>query len=100
MIYTDISLEDTVCQVIGQIVSDMDGEKVMLSIENGKYYNLGDVGGVIWESMKQPISVREIIRKLMERYNVTETRCEKQVISFLHHLLEHGLIYVSTNNGN
>src|SRR5699024_2787476 len=100
MIYTDISLEDTVCQVSGQIVSDMDEEKVMLSIENGKYYNLGDVGGVIWESMKQPISVRELIRKLTERYDVTETRCEKQVIAFLHHLLEHGLIYVPTNNGN
>ena len=23
----------------------MDGEKVMLSIQNGKYYNLGEIGG-------------------------------------------------------
>ena len=27
----------------GNVVSDMDGEKVMLSIHNGKYYNLGEV---------------------------------------------------------
>ena len=27
----------------------MDGEKVMLSINNGKYYNLGEIGGDIWE---------------------------------------------------
>ena len=33
----------------GNIVSDMGGEKVMLSIENGKYYNLGEMGGEIWE---------------------------------------------------
>jgi len=33
--------------VEGNIVSNMDGEKVMLSIKNGKYYNLGEIGGFI-----------------------------------------------------
>ena len=37
----EMSLKSVVSQVEGQIVSDMGGEKVMLSIPNGKYYNLG-----------------------------------------------------------
>ncbi|WP_332326988.1 PqqD family peptide modification chaperone [Metabacillus litoralis] len=41
----------------GNIESDMDGEKVMLNLENGKYYNLGGTGGVIWDLMKEPISI-------------------------------------------
>ena len=35
----NISLENMIVQSKGNIVSDMDGEKVMLSINNGKYYN-------------------------------------------------------------
>lgn len=36
------------------VVSDMDGEKVMLSVHNVKYYNLGEVGGLTWELMNEP----------------------------------------------
>ena len=39
----------TISQIKGNIVSDMSGEKIMLSIEKGKYYNLGEIGGEIWE---------------------------------------------------
>lgn len=37
-----IDVNHVIVQVEGNIVSDMDGEKVMLSIKNGKYYNLGE----------------------------------------------------------
>ncbi|MEH7510936.1 lasso peptide biosynthesis PqqD family chaperone, partial [Priestia megaterium] len=43
-----------VTQSEGNIVSDMGNEKVMLNIENGKYYNLGEIGGDIWESISKP----------------------------------------------
>ena len=46
-------------QVKGNIVSDMGGEKVMLSVNKGKYYNLGEIGGDIWELIRK-ISVNQI----------------------------------------
>ena len=46
-----ISLNSRIVQSKGNMVSDMDGEKVMLNIEKGKYYNLGELGGTIWGSM-------------------------------------------------
>ena len=49
----------------GNIVSDMDGEKVMLSIQSGKYYNLGKLGGEIWELMKEPISIEALVATLL-----------------------------------
>ncbi|TDL31807.1 lasso peptide biosynthesis PqqD family chaperone [Jeotgalibacillus sp. S-D1] len=76
----------------GNIVSDMDGEKVMLSIENGKYYNLGEVGGDIWDLMEQPVSLQDMVAALTSQYNVTMEECEEQVLSFLDHLAEEGLI--------
>ena len=50
-----IFLNQEVTQGKGNIVSDMGGEKVMLSIENGKYYNLGEMGGEIWDLIQEQL---------------------------------------------
>lgn len=84
-------------QVPGNIVSDMDGEKVMLSIHNGKYYNLGELGGVIWELIKDPISIQELVIELQSQYEVEQTECEEHVTIFLSQLIEQGLINIKEN---
>ncbi|GAB6455616.1 hypothetical protein bcgnr5390_58550 [Bacillus luti] len=89
-----ILLNQCVEQVKGNVVSDMDGEKVMLSIKNGKYYNLGRLGGVIWELIEKPIPVTQLVTTLMSEYEVEQLQCEGQVISFLEMLLEEGLVVV------
>ena len=82
------------CQVPGNIVSDMDGEKVMLNIEKGKYYNLGQLGGDIWELLKSPIKVETLVTTLLSQYNVDRDQCAEQVSTFLNQLLEQGLVKV------
>ena len=88
----NISKNSFISQKQGNIVSDMDGEKVMLSIQNGKYYNLGELGGEIWELMKEPISIQELVTTLQSQYDVDQTECEEQVTAFLNQLIEEGLI--------
>jgi acetylornithine/succinyldiaminopimelate/putrescine aminotransferase len=92
VINTIISLKDTVVQGEGNIVSDMDGEKVMLSVKNGKYYNLGDIGGEIWELIKSPTAITKLVDMLTASYEVEESECLQQVLSYLEHLLNEGLI--------
>ncbi|PFP95330.1 PqqD family protein [Bacillus cereus] len=89
-----ILLNQCVAQVKGNVVSDMDGEKVMLSIKNGKYYNLGRMGGVIWELIEKPISVTQLVTTLISEYEVEQSQCEGQVVSFLEMLLEEGLVVI------
>ncbi|MGG7620205.1 lasso peptide biosynthesis PqqD family chaperone [Bacillus coreaensis] len=90
----EILLTDYVKQVEGNIVSDMGGEKVMLSIENGKYYNLGESGGTIWGLLEESTMVKDVITKLTEMYEIEHEECEEQVITFLNHLLKEGLVKV------
>jgi hypothetical protein len=90
----NISKNHLLVQKQGNIVSDMDGEKVMLSIQNGKYYNLGELGGEIWELMKEPISTQDLITTLQSQYDVDQTECEEQVTSFLNQLIDEGLICI------
>src|SRR5688572_7459146 len=87
-----ISLNSTIVQSPGNIVSDMDGEKVMLSVQNGKYYNLGEIGGAIWEHIEKPILISDLIAALMSEYDVNQTDCEEQVVSFLNLLARENLI--------
>lgn len=87
-----ISLKDYIVQAEGNIVSDMDGEKVMLSIKNGKYYNLGTVGGVIWDHLQKPILVEDLISRLQSEYSVETEQCQADVLPFIEHLFEENLI--------
>ncbi|KLV25971.1 PqqD family protein [Niallia circulans] len=91
-----INKQTIVVQTPGHIVSDMNGEKVMLSIANSKYYNLGHIGGDIWELIKEPISIDRVVAILMEKYEVTQRKCEQHVCSFLETLKEEGLITIKS----
>jgi hypothetical protein len=94
LIKEKIILESKIVQKPGSIVSDMDGEKVMLNIDNGNYYNLGEMGGVIWEMIKEPISVDELINDLLLEYDIDKMDCENQVILFINKLNSEDLISV------
>lgn len=89
-----LSLNHLVSQGKGNIVSDMGGEKVMLSVSNGKYYNLGEMGGEIWEMIESPTVINELISKLMNQYNVEKSQCEEEVLSFLEVLQNDNLIQI------
>ncbi|MDT3428792.1 hypothetical protein J2Z22_004386 [Paenibacillus forsythiae] len=90
-----LSIDTVLVQCEGNIVSDMDGEKVMLSIEQGKYFNLGQVGGDIWGIISTPRTVKEIIDSLRQLYEVDAEICEQDVIPFLQSLLKEDLIRVA-----
>ncbi|KAA8997547.1 lasso peptide biosynthesis PqqD family chaperone [Paenibacillus spiritus] len=91
---TALSPETVVVQCEGNVVSDMDGEKVMFNLEQGKYYNLGQVGGDIWSLIESPRTVQALIVSLQEIYEIDAEICEQDVMPFLQHLLSEGLIRI------
>lgn len=87
-----IAVDQPVVQKPGSIVSDMGGDKVMMNIASGKYYNLGVIGGRIWTMIEQPKSVELIINELVLEYDIERIECEPQVVAFMDHLYSEGLI--------
>ncbi|MCK1982997.1 MULTISPECIES: lasso peptide biosynthesis PqqD family chaperone [Peribacillus] len=87
-----LSKNKVITQSQGNIVSDMDGELVMLSIEKGNYYNLGVLGGEIWSLIEKPIIISDLLEKLISQYDVSQQDCEEEVLSFLSDLYNEGLI--------
>ncbi|MFD1359152.1 lasso peptide biosynthesis PqqD family chaperone [Fictibacillus halophilus] len=87
-----ISKQSVIQQKQENIISDMDGETVMMSIQNGKYYNLGVIGGTIWNKLIDPISFEHLIDDLISEFEIEKNECESQVISFLELLYEENLV--------
>ncbi|MDR3598918.1 MAG: lasso peptide biosynthesis PqqD family chaperone [Desulfosporosinus sp.] len=87
-----ITLQSVISAKKDIVTADMDGEVVMLSIESGKYYNLGNTGGVIWEVITDPITVEQVIDNLVDNYDVSRGQCEEEVLAFLRDAHQEGLL--------
>ncbi len=64
-------------------VTELDGEKVMVDFESGKYFIIKGCGNDIWDMLSEEISPNEIVDKLLTEYNVSREECEQSVLSFL-----------------
>ncbi|WP_035773435.1 lasso peptide biosynthesis PqqD family chaperone [Butyrivibrio sp. VCD2006] len=73
-------------------VTDLSGEKVMIDFESGKYFMIKGSGNDIWDLIQEEITVGDIIKKLLEEYDVSEEECEKSVDEFLTKLKEYEFI--------
>lgn len=76
----------------GLMTADMNGSAVMMDVMTGKYYNLGEVGGRIWELLEDPMPLAELIEKLTGEYDVSAQQCLADTTPFLEKLLDRGLL--------
>lgn len=72
--------------------AEVDGELVLLDVEQGVYYGLNPVGARLWELMQDPISVQALVDKIAEEYSVNRSRCHSDIVNIVQDLLHHGLV--------
>lgn len=73
-------------------VTELDGEKVMVDFETGKYFLIKGCGNDIWDMLQEEVSVNEIVDKLLAEYDVTREVCEVSVINFIDKLESYNFI--------
>ena len=99
MASTNVSRALTISSVVvaarDQVSSDLAGEAVVLSLQSGRYYGLARVAARIWELLKTPTRVADIRDTIVQQFDVEPERCERDVLTFLQHLAEQGLIEIS-----
>jgi hypothetical protein len=86
MVEKQLSPASVITRSCELVSSDIDGEVVMMSIENGKYYGLDKVGSRIWELLEDQFLVSDLIDKLLGEFAVDRDTCEKDVMFFLQKL--------------
>ena len=76
------------------LVSEIDGELVMLSVERGNYYGLSAVGKRIWELLDQPRDVGTLCILLQQEFEETSDICKQEVLQFIGQLLDEKMVEV------
>jgi len=89
-----IGLKTKIKRKEGFADTEVDGNKVLMSVESGKYYGLNQVGTDIWAKIEEKVSVSELIDKLLGEYDIDKKSCEEQVLRYLNHLNDNDLIEV------
>ncbi|MDY6801296.1 MAG: lasso peptide biosynthesis PqqD family chaperone [Bacteroidota bacterium] len=90
-----LTKETIIQRNIDILASDIDGEKVMMSIQQGEYYGLGKTGSFIWDNIEKPITINDLVDLITEKYKVSKEQCLKDILPFLNDLAEKKLIVCS-----
>ncbi len=89
-----LSADTLVVRAAGIVATDMDGQWVMMSIENGKYYSLDAVASRIWDLIEKPLAMKDIVAALLTEYRVEEEQCRTGVADFLKGMIAKRLIAI------
>ena len=87
-----ISPDYTISRHEGQISSKLDGDVVLLSIEQGEYYQMDTIGSRIWDLIEKPMLFKDLCEQLTREFDVDMAQCQEDVSSFLGELTDKSLI--------
>ncbi|MDZ4992164.1 lasso peptide biosynthesis PqqD family chaperone [Clostridium perfringens] len=89
-----LSLDSIVSQKEDIDVTELNGEKVMMNLDKGKYFMLNETGSVIWDAINEPKSISEIIESIINEYDIDKETCESKVLEYLEKLNHEELVFI------
>ncbi|PGD05844.1 PqqD family protein [Bacillus wiedmannii] len=78
----------------GTIISEFEGEAVLLNISQGIYYGIDEVGLEIWKLIVEKNSLGVIKTYLVNNYDITKKELSDDTERFIENLYEKGLIEI------
>jgi hypothetical protein len=83
-----ISLATRVRRNPDLVATEMDGDLVMLHVERGQYFGVGQVGRRIWEMLDALHDVAALCADVEARFDVDAARCNADLLEFVADLLD------------
>jgi len=80
----------------GWLTSKVGQELIMMSVQNGVYIGLNEVGARVWEMIASPKDISELCGALAEEFDVTAQDCRGEVESFVAELERRGAVLQAT----
>src|SRR5947208_13715139 len=65
------------------LTAEVDGEIVMMSIEQGRYFGLDDIGSDIWKRIEPPCSFVRLVDQLVADYDADRSTIAADVQALL-----------------
>lgn len=90
----DISDSTTIVAAHDLLAGEFGEELIVLSLRDGVYYGLEDVGARIWKLLQEPITMAAICDTLASEYDIARAHCEQDVRALLGELAAKGLVEI------
>ena len=74
------------------LTAEVDGEIVMMSIEQGRYFGLDDIGSDIWKRLDEPCSFAALVDRLTVDYDADRTTIAADVQDLLRLMAEQDVV--------
>jgi hypothetical protein len=74
------------------LAAEVDGEIVMMSIEQGRYFGLDDIGSDIWKRLEQPCSFSALVDALAADYDAERGTIASDVTALLTRMAEQDVV--------
>jgi hypothetical protein len=92
---TTITIDTLVQRVDRELLtSELGDELVMMDVEKGNYISLNKMGRIIWDHLEDPITIKGLIAKLMEKYNVEKDVCAHDTLKYLEEMYEKEIVSI------
>jgi hypothetical protein len=69
----------------------IEGNCVLLHLVSGVYYTLDSVGRFIWESLDGEKPLADVLKEVLDRYDVEETKAREDLLEIVDDLLREEL---------
>ncbi|OMP79439.1 MULTISPECIES: PqqD family protein [unclassified Chitinophaga] len=76
------------------MISHLGDEVVLMDIQQGHYININPVGSVIWEKLAAPVTIKDLIKSLVEEFDISTAQCEGDTLKFLQKLRQHHMLNI------
>ncbi len=62
------------------LLSEVDGETVLMNIESGHYFGLNDISTAIWNKIGSGKKISQVVDDLLEEFDIDRTTCEQDTL--------------------
>ncbi len=89
-----IDLDSVVQRNNSVLTARLDEELAMLNIERGMYYGLDEIATHIWEKIAEPRRVSDVCNELIDEFDVSADRCQRETLVLLDWLNAQNLLKI------
>lgn len=91
---SQISMQSYIKGKKGIDITDLDGDLVMMDLDQGIYFSMNEQAGDIWKLIQKRMQVKAVANELKQLYEVSEEECDKHVLGFIRMLDDAKLITI------
>lgn len=76
------------------IFQDLEGEAVLLNLQNGILFSLNPVAARMWELLSELGQAEKVLNQLLQEYDAPEEQLRQDLVDFIEKLKSKGLVEI------